>query len=219
MSHLRILLVDDHKMVRDGIRLILQAQKSWPVKVDEAADGDQAFYLAKSFLYDVIVLDINMPGMDGVETAHKILSYTQNKHILALTMYDEDTYISKMVETGVLGYILKNSGAEQLIEATKKVAKGEKYFSSDVAIKLMEPSHHDELVEKKNEELYLHAAITDRQLEVLKGIANELTSIEIAKMMNVSRKTVDTHRMNLMKRLGVKNTAGLIRYALENNLI
>jgi len=215
---LKILLVDDHKVVRDGMKYMLDMQDNLNVTVQEAEDGKDAVERSKHIDYDIIIMDINMPDMDGIEACEKILAEKKDAKILALSMHEEEFQIKKMITAGAKGYMLKSAGAEELMKAIKKVAAGEKYYGGDVAMKLMEP-YHDAIIDGKAVENRLKGKLTEREMEVLKLIANEYTNGEIAEKLHVSKRTVDTHRQNLLNKLNAKNTAGLTKYAVENKLL
>jgi len=219
MKEIKVLLVDDHKVVREGIKYVLNLQQKYRVTIDEAEDGEQAVVKAKVYSYDIIIMDIKMPDKDGIQATKEIIQLNKNAKILALTMFDEDYQILNMIKAGARGYIVKNASSEELNKAIYAVISGQKYYSSDVAIKLMGP-YHDDLVERKPRRKDTYKGIlSKRELEILKLIASELTNEEIANKLILSKRTVDTHRQNMMSKLQVKNAAGLIKYAIQNNLI
>lgn len=219
MEKIKILLVDDHKVLRDGIRYTLSLQEKIPVEIDEAENGREAVEMARQFNYDIIIMDIKMPDVGGIAATKEIIKYDKRAKILALSMHDEEYQIVKMIQAGARGYILKNIGSEELLKAIIKVSKGEKYYSSEVAIKLM-GSYHDDIVERKPRQKKSYIGIlSKRELEILKLIANEYTNEQIAKKLFISKRTVDSHRQNMLNKTQSKNTAGLLRYAVKNNLI
>ena len=219
MEKIKLLLVDDHKVLRDGIRYMLALQEKINVNVDEAENGSEAIAMAKQFSYDVIIMDINMPDVNGIEATEEIIKNNKDAKILALSMHDEEYYIVKMIQAGAKGYILKSIGSEELLQAIIKVSHGEKYYSSEAALKLM-GNYHDDIVERKPRKRESYKGIlSKRELEVLKLIANEYTNDQIAKKLFISKRTVDSHRQNMLGKTQAKNTAGLLRYAVKNNLI
>ncbi|MBL4624775.1 MAG: response regulator transcription factor [Flavobacteriales bacterium] len=208
---MKILIVDDHKVVRDGVRYILQNQSNFDPVIHEAEDGEEAVEMAGHFSYDVIIMDINMPYMSGVEATSRIISLKKTQKILALSMFDEEVYISKMIEAGSSGYILKNSGADELLKAVKLVSRGQKYMSSEVELNLSKEKRIDSGQEK--------SILSKRELEIVKLIASEYTNREIAEKLSISKKTVDTHRNNILSKLHAKNTVSIVKYAIKNNLM
>lgn len=213
MRKMKILIADDHKVVRDGVKYILKFQDNFEADIHEAEDGEEALEMASHFKYNVIIMDINMPYMSGIEATRRIMNMDSKNKILALSMFDEEAHISKMIEAGALGYVLKNSGAEELLSAIKRVSKSQKYISSDVTLKLSA----QEKARSKNP--HDHLPITKRELEILTLIANEYTNAEIAEKLCLSKRTVDSHRTNILNKLPAKNTVGLIRYAVDNKII
>lgn len=169
---------------------------------------------------DVILMDINMPVMSGVETTKKIKELYPEIKILALTMFDDTLHINEMINAGASGYLLKNAGKEELVTAIKKVYAGEKYVSNEVSVKLIERMFNKE--QEKTSTVASNtrkSELTKREIEIIKLIAQEMTNAEIAAKLNNSPMTIITHRKNLLRKLGVKNTAGLIKYAMQNGLV
>jgi DNA-binding NarL/FixJ family response regulator len=220
MTNLKILIVDDHKLVRVGIKYTLETsnKKGCISKIDEASSGDEALQLASVNLYDVILMDINMPEKDGIETTKEIISKTKNSIVIALSMHDEEYQIKQMMNAGARGYLLKNTGPEILNAAIEQTIKGGLYFSNEVSIKLMQLNNPSAkpIVTAKNQ---TGLQISKREKEILVLIADEKTNDEIAQILSLSKRTVDTHRQNILNKLNLKNTAGLIRYAVNNNLV
>ncbi len=214
-----VLIVDDHKIIRDGIKSLLEDAQNIAI-VGEASNGLEAIEFFKKQPADVVIMDIRMPEMGGIETTKFLTENYPNVKILALTMHDEEAFISKMLHAGASGYLLKNVGKEEFVTAIHKIYKGENYFSLDVATKMMtkfmssKPTdNNDEVVE--DEDLQL----TKREIEVIKLIAEGLTSQDIADKLFISPRTVDTHRRNLLQKLNVKNTAELIKFAIKHNIV
>lgn len=219
MQKIKILLVDDHKVVRDGIKYTLNLQDKIEVEIDESESASEAITKAGHLSYDVIIMDINMPDINGIEATQEIIKLNKKANILALSMHDEEYHIVKMIQAGAKGYILKNSGSEELKKAILEVAKGKRYYSSEVAVKLM-GNYHEDIVDRKPRARKTYKGIlTKREVEVLKLVAGEFTNEEIAKKLFVSKRTIDAHRQNILNKTGAKNTAGLINYASKNNII
>lgn len=215
-----VLLVDDHQIIRDGLRALLMDVSEVQI-LGEAENGRQALdFLAKQAV-DVVIMDVNMPEMNGVDATTQIMTLFPDTPVLCLSMHDEIEYISKMLQAGASGYILKNSGKEELVMAITKVHNGEKYFSSEVSYAMM-MTYIGGLNNPSQQKLSTNkyaVQLTKREVEIIRLIASEMTNQEIADKLNISLRTVDTHRRNLLQKLGVKNTAGLVRYAIQNNLI
>jgi len=213
MANVHVLLVDDHDIVRDGIRSLLEDEIGFNILV-EAANGLEALEACQNYDIDLIIMDISMPKMDGIEATEKITTEFPDLKILALTMMDEDQHIRKMIEAGASGYILKSSDKEEFLEAITAILDGRHYFSHDAAQSVMM-----DLVKGTGQDSHDPANLTERQIEVLELIAKEYTNQEIANELYISIRTVDAHRRNLLQKTGAKNTAGLVTYAIKHNLI
>jgi len=214
-----VLLVDDHKIIRDGIKSLLEGVENIKI-IGEASNGVEAIEFFKKQPADMVFMDIRMPEMSGIETTQYLTQTYPNVKVLALTMHDEEAFIYKMLNAGASGYLLKNVGKEEFVTAIQKVYKGENYFSLDLATKMItnmvltkSSDTSNEVIE--NEELQL----TKREIEVIKLIAEGLTSQEIADKLFISPRTVDTHRRNLLQKLNVKNTAELIKFAIKHHIV
>jgi DNA-binding NarL/FixJ family response regulator len=218
---IKVLIVDDHKMVREGMRFMLESQdKKYKFQIDEAEDGKEGVEKAKKTNYDVIIMDYQMPNLNGVEATSSILTQKPYSKILALSSYDEYMYIDNMMRSGAKGFVLKNIGPEEIIGAIEALLAGKNYYSNDVAVKLIsfeeDKAPVTRLVKLKRE---LSDVLSTREIEVLKLIATEHTNEEIGNRLFVSKRTVDTHRQNLMRKLGVKNTAGLVKFAVDLDIL
>ena len=212
MSKTKILIVDDHKIVRDGIKSLLDGEKDFVI-IGEASDGKEAI----SFLEDknptLIIMDINMPNMDGIEATRMIKAGFPSIKVLALTMVADSHKIRSMIEAGASGYILKSSNKEDLLTALQNVIKGQVHFSDEATKAILEEMINPNLKKSVGFE------ITDREKDVLKLIVDEYTNQEIAEKLFISVRTVDAHRRNLLQKIGAKNTAGLVKFAIENKLV
>lgn len=214
MANIKVLLVDDHKIVRDGIKLMLKSQAGIDV-VAETDDGKKVIELIEHTPADVIVMDINMPEINGIQAAKMVKKEYPDIKILALTMSSDDTHIRQMVQAGASGYIMKSAGRDELTEAIQDVMGGKHYFSDQATQSIMM-----DLVKNKGKSSSPDPVhITDRELEVLQMIVKEHTNQEIAEKLYISPRTVDAHRRNLLQKTGARNTAGLVKYAFQNNLI
>jgi len=213
-----VLIVDDHKIIRDGIKSLLQDVENIKI-LGEASNGLEAIEFFKNQPTDVVIMDIRMPEMSGIETTKYLTENYPGVKVLALTMHDEEAFIYKMLNAGASGYLLKNVGKEEFVTAINKIYKGENYFSLDMATKMItnlmfaKPNDTAEHVEDNDMQL------TKREIEVIKLIAEGLTSQDIADKLFISPRTVDTHRRNLLQKLNVKNTAELIKFAIKHNIV
>ena len=216
METLKILIVDDHKIVRDGIKSMLANSPEIQI-LGEASNGKEAieFIDTSTKETNLVLMDINMPEMNGIQATKQIKKNSSDIKILALTMLNEQQHIRKMIEAGASGYILKSSSQEELIEAIKKISRGHHHFSEEAAQSILQDLVNPELTKKASD---IHIQITDRERDVLQLIVEEYTNQEIADKLFISVRTVDAHRRNLLQKIGAKNTAGLVRYAIEKNL-
>ncbi|MFI5203055.1 MAG: response regulator [Flavobacteriales bacterium] len=212
----KIVIADDHTMFVEGIVHALQGNNNIVV-AGTASTGTKALTVVKSVLPDVILLDINMPEMDGVEVAKIMRKEHPLINIIIVSMYLEKEFIAELVRIGVTGYILKNTGIEELEKAVLTVASGKKYFSNDVALKMMDAETTSEYAPDLADKSELNK-LTEREIDVLKLIALEHTTSEIAEKLFISSYTVETHRKNLIRKLNVKNIAGLVKFAVQQGL-
>lgn len=213
---IKLLLVDDHKIVRDGIISLLQGEPRFLI-IGEAENGIEALDKIETLSPDLVILDINMPIMNGLECARKVAEKFPEVKILTLTMLNELEHIKNMLDAGVGGYILKNSGRDELITAINTVMEGQNYFSEEVKNVIML-----EMVRKKTATGKIFGEpipLTPREIDVLQLIVDEFTNQEIGDKLFISVRTVDAHRRNLLEKTGSRNTAGLVKFALEHNLL
>ncbi len=214
MANIRVMLADDHKIVRDGIKLMLESQAGIDL-ISEADTGKKVLELLKDDPVDIIVMDINMPEMDGIQATKLVKETYPNIKVLALTMSNDELHIRQMIQAGASGYIMKSAGRSELKEAILSIIDGKHYFSTDATQSIMM-----DLVKGKGKSTNpdpIH--ITDRELEILELIVQEHTNQEIAKKLYISSRTVDAHRRNLLQKTGARNTAGLVKYAFQNKII
>ncbi len=216
-----ILIVDDHKIIRDGIRALLRSSEDIRI-VGECSDGSEVVDAIKQHdNVDIVLMDINMPKMDGLEATEVVLKEFPDMKVVALTMYNEESYISRILNQGAVGYILKNTGKQELVNALHKIKAGSSYFSEEVTQQMMSrfmgTKQKDEKSAPPSEDAL--ERLTAREKEVLRLIALEYTNHEIGEHLNVSTRTIDSHRRNLLQKLGVKNTAGLVRFALQAGIV
>ncbi|MTI87674.1 MAG: response regulator transcription factor [Balneolaceae bacterium] len=214
MSNIKIAIVDDHKIVRDGIMSLIEEEPGYKI-VCEAKNGIQILEECEKQEIDVIIMDITMPKMDGIEATETIKEKYPDIKILALSMLNEDQHIRNMIKAGASGYVLKSTGKKELIHALNTINEDQFYFSDEATQSILHELVKPEVSKSKHNQ---NVHITDRELEVLKLIVEEHTNQEIADELYISVRTVDAHRRNLLQKIGAKNTAGLVKYALKNNL-
>lgn len=205
-QELKIIIADDHQIVIDGLKSLLVQQSHIKV-VGEAANGKEALDLIENTEVDIAVLDISMPEMNGVEAAKIIKKQYPEIKILILTMHDGSEFIHELIEIGANGYILKNRGTEEFVEALEMIANGEEYIKGQVLNTLLKA------VRKPKSKT---VQFTRREKDVLRLIVDEHTTSEISAKLNIANSTVETHRRNLIEKTGVKSSLGLVRYAIEN---
>lgn len=212
---LHVAIADDHAMFVDGIESILRNEESIKL-VDRCFDGQSVFVMLKKRKIDVLLLDINLPDISGIEVAKRLHTEHPQVKIIALSMHNEESIVSEMLKNGARGYILKNTGREELILAINTVAEGTTYFSKDVTETIM-----GSLTKKRNtkKSYVLQPKLSIREKQILALIVKEYTNPEIAERLFISLKTVETHRSNLISKLNVRNTAGLVRATMEYNLL
>ena len=210
-----IYIADDHEMFVEGISLLLAINGTVVVEAS-ANTGTELIELLKKKIVDIVLLDINMPEMNGFEAAKIIVKKFPSVKIIALSMFLEKEYIQELINIGVYGYILKNTKIQELEKAIILIASGKKYFSNDVGLKLLNAQTNNEYAEGFL--LEQQQGLTEREIDVLKLIVQQNTTSEIAEKLFISVHTVETHRKNLIKKVKVKNVAGLVKYALQNGI-
>ncbi len=215
MKKIRVLIVDDHAVVRAGIRLLLDSQPDMEV-VGEAEDGRESLALAQKLKPNVILMDITMLEMGGVEATQAIKETDPEVQVLALTMHEDARYFFQMLRAGASGYVVKGADPNELLSAIRAVAQNKAYLFPSLARKLL-----DDYLERLEvgEERDSYAKLTDREREVLKLIGEGYTSREIAELLFLSINTVERHRTNIMDKLGMHNKSQLIRFAIRKGLV
>ena len=213
MGRVRVLLVDDHTIVRQGLRRLLETDRDIEV-VGETGDGAEATVLAAQLVPDVVVMDIALPGIDGIEATRTITGRHRGVKVLILTMNSDDVAIRRSLKAGARGYLLKDS--DELIRAVKQVARGQSFFSP-VAARLLSTQYVGEGGGKEIED-NLHL-LTEREVQVLRLIADGKTNKDIAVELTVSVNTVETHRKHIMEKLDLHNTAEIVRFALRKKIV
>ncbi len=208
---IKIIIADDHRMFRESLRNILTTEKIAEV-LDEAANGEELLQLLNIHKPDIVLMDITMPEMDGIKATKKAIEKQPDLKVLALSGFDDDKYYFSMVEAGAKGFVLKNSGIAELKNAINEVYKNNNWFSSDLLQNVITKLNSKP---KKNNS----ANLSDREVEVLQLICESLTNEQIADKLNLSFETIKWHRSNILSKTGCSNTAGLVIYAIKNQLI
>ncbi|HXH18334.1 MAG TPA: response regulator transcription factor [Chitinophagales bacterium] len=215
MNHLRILIADDHPAVRYGIRSVLQLEKNITI-AGEVSNGDEVLAFLEKQPVDLVILDLNMPGKDGIDTARKLRKTYPNLKILAFSIYDDRHRVMGMLKAGADGYLLKSADSNQIMDAINTVMKGEKYISQEVASKVVFDVVSGNVTTYDEEQP--SPPLSRREKEVLRLLTHDNSYSEIARKLGISKRTVDTHRYNITKKLGIKTIAGLIRYAMDHGI-
>ncbi len=208
------MIVDDHKLVRDGIRSHLEMIPNYDI-VAEAANGKAALAQLETIQPDLILMDVNMDGMDGISCTREITKQYPAIRVLALSMLNENQFIKQMLAAGAAGYLLKNCDEEELKRAIDTIIAGGTYYSPQVTKIIMSSLHRGP---KKAPPKGMSIPITEREMEVLRLILREYTNKEIADALYISPRTVDAHKRNLLEKTGAKNVAGLVLYAINQQL-
>lgn len=207
---IRLIITDDHPIIRDGIKTILADAKDIEL-IGCASDGAKLLELLETKHADVILMDINMPGINGIDATKLVKEKFPNIKVLSFSQYDEKRFIKQMLKNGANGYLLKNSSASEMVNAIKIVHDGGMYMSPEL------PNVFGE--KPKSRSNYLFPDLTKREIDVLQEICREKNTNEIAEALFLSTNTVETHRANLLLKVGVKNTAGLVKWAVENEIV
>ena len=212
---IKVLIAEDHLMVRAGLRALLE--KAGDIHIlGEASNGQEAIEMTTELKPDVLIMDIMMPRMNGIQAAENIRDMKLNTHILLLSMYADEGFVHQALQCGVKGYVLKSSVSDELLWAVRAVASGKTYLSSPISEIVVESVMHPHPIGQNNDPL---SNLSPREKEILQLIAEEHTSGEIAKMLFISEKTVEKHRAKLMEKLNVRNLAGLVRLAVKYRLV
>jgi DNA-binding NarL/FixJ family response regulator len=214
MSKIRIVIADDHHILLDGLNAMLEKQAD--IEVCGLYDNGQTLFDdLKQTQPNIALVDINMPGMNGQELTTRIKEFYPHIHVITLSMYDDAIHIMEMIEAGVSGYLLKNVNDKELMDAIRAVNVGKMYFSSEVSEKITALVIQQQRKLEQPEE----PRLTERELEILKLISQELSNAEIASTLFISERTVETHRKNMLRKTNNKTIVGLLKYALEKQLI
>lgn len=213
-----LLVVDDHQLVLDGLVSIVSELNGFEIK-GSARNGKEGIQLANLLNPDIILMDIDMPVMNGLEATRRIKAENPESKIIILTMHNEASLIKKVMDIGADGYLLKNSDREEFHNALCSVSKGKSYFSAEVTQSLLNPTKSNKSNFEISQDTLQLSTLTEREIDVLKLIAEGLSNKEIGEQLFISHRTVDTHRTNLMRKLDVHNIAGLIKFSIKNGLV
>lgn len=212
----RILIADDHEIVRRGLRALIESQANWEV-VAEAVTGREAVELAKQFNPQVAVLDVSMPEMNGLEAARQILKALPQTEVLILTMHDSEQVVREVLDSGARGYVLKSDAGRDLISAVEALRQRRPFFSSRVSEMLLQ--NYRGRQERPVAGGPPRSRLTAREREIVQLLAEGKTNKEVASSLNISIKTAETHRTNIMNKLDLHSVTELVRYAVRNNMV
>ena len=215
MSKLKVLLADDHAVVRKGLRFVLERDGNVEV-IGEAADGREAVKLAERLTPQVVVMDIAMPNLNGIEAAAQILKKNPRIGVVILSMYSDEGYLVRALSAGAKGYLLKDSAEEDLVRAVESVGQGKPFFSPAIAQTLLGDYMRRLQLENREDSYDL---LTDREKEILQLLAEGKSNKDVAALLNVSLHTVETHRTHIMQKLNLHNTAEIVLYAVRKKVI
>lgn len=208
IARAKILLVDDHAVVRAGFKYLLESQQDY--EVSEASSSEEAYRIYGEIEPDVVVLDVSMPGMGGIEGLRRLRSRHQDARVLLLSMYDDPAFVARAMKMGAMGYISKNSAADSLVRAIPEVLRGKQYFSADIAAQMQQQ-------DKDYDSDTL--ALSTREFEIFRLLAEGRSVSTIADDLNLSPKTVSNHRSRLMEKLNLRTTAELVHFAIRQGIV
>jgi DNA-binding NarL/FixJ family response regulator len=204
-----IFIVDDHQMVIDGLRLIIDTIEGFEI-VGESTGASNALDELDTVNADILLTDVSMPEMSGIELTRLVKKKHPHIKIIALSMFSESQVVAEMIDAGISGYILKNTGKQELIEALNKVSSGQNYFGQDITLQLMRSF-------KRNQDE--SSRLTDREIEIIRMIEQDFGNKQIADMLFISERTVETHRKNILRKTNTQTVVGLLKYAYERKII
>lgn len=215
MQKITVLLADDHTVVRQGLRALLEAEEDMTV-VGEAENGRQAVQMVKRLQPEVVVMDIAMPQLNGLEATRQITRESPKSHVLILSSYSDDEYVQQLTDAGASGYLVKQTAANDLVSAIREAKKGNAFFSPAISKRLLE--HYRSSINRSPDQTK-PTKLTPRELEVLQLVAEGYANKQIAAELFISIKTVEKHRQQLMHKLDIHDIAGLTRYAIAKGII
>jgi DNA-binding NarL/FixJ family response regulator len=218
MNKTKIFLADDHAILREGLRYILGSVTGYEV-VGESGDGREALGMIEKLKPDIAIIDISMPGMTGVEIARQVKKYTRTVRIIILSRHDNEEYVNELLKLGVNGYVLKDNAGDDLLRAVAEVSKGNIYLSPRITRKIVTDYLSPNVRETAGRPDSQFTALSTREREILKLIAEGRSNAEIASTLWISDKTVKVHRSNIMKKLDIHKVADLVKYAVKSGLV
>lgn len=215
---IKVHIADDHQILIDGVKAVLNIEPNIEV-VGFSLNGIQVLEWFSSNKADVLILDINMPELDGIEVLKKLKNNKNKPEIIVLSSYDDIKLVKEVLQMGAKGFVPKKSAGEHIVNAVYKVAEGNQYFTDDVKEKMMQTLLNGQVKNEGSQDGVLISSLTKREVQVLKLVAQQYSTREIAEELHISESTVETHRKNLMKKVKVKNSVGLAIFALKNEVV
>lgn len=216
VNNFKVLIVDDHKIFREGLVFMISKMSGFEV-VGEASNGNELLQMVDNIEVDIVIMDISMPEVDGITATTKLLEKKPGIRVIALTMFTDEEYYVKMIQAGVCGYILKESGKDELATALTKVASGENYFSQKILQNII--LNMNSAFSPARQSDTLNFKLTRRETEILTLICKGYTNPEISEKLFLSQRTIEGHKSNLFSKTGVKNSINLVMYAMKNKLV
>jgi DNA-binding NarL/FixJ family response regulator len=214
MNKIKVMLVDDHQIMIDGLTSLLQDEKNMLIQ-GVAKSGADALLIMEKDQPDVLITDINMPFMSGIELTTTVKKKWPHINVLALSMFGDLEHVQEMIEAGISGYVLKNTGNKQLIEAINKIANGGTYYDDEITAEML----RNITLNNKKEKLIEKVSLTDREIQIVKLIAKEYSNAKIGEELFISERTVETHRKNIYRKTNTTTVVGLLKFAFTNGLI
>jgi two-component system invasion response regulator UvrY len=211
-------IADDHQILIDGVKAVLNIEPKIEV-VGYSLNGNEVIAWFKEQSCDVLILDINMPELDGIEVLKKLKQHKNRPEIIVLSSYDDVKLVKEVLQMGAKGFVPKKSAGEHIVNAVYKVAEGSQYFTDDIKEKMMQTLLNGQIKNEGSQDGVLISSLTKREVEILKLVAQQYSTREIGDELHISESTVETHRKNLMKKVKVKNSVGLAIFALKNEVI
>lgn len=219
MSDIKVILADDHVIVRNGIKALLENEPNIDV-IGEASNGQEALDLVAKFHPDILIIDIRMPGMSGLEATEKLRNYSKKTKALILSMHDTEEYVLQSIRVGASGYLLKDDSKEEFLRAIESLSSGDKYFSSSIS-KILVNNYLNSINQNRAEDIDESPAVelTKKEKDIITLVSKGYSNKKIAKTFENSIRTIEAHRFNIMKKLKVKNAVELVKYALDKKII
>ena len=215
---IKVHIADDHQILIDGVKAVLNIEPNIEV-IGFSLNGVQVLEWFNENTADVLILDINMPELDGIEVLKKLKQHKNKPEVIVLSSYDDVKLVKEVLQMGAKGFVPKKSAGEHIVNAVNKVSKGNQYFTDDVKEKMMQTLLNGQVKNEGSQDGVLISSLTKREVQVLKLVAQQYSTREIAEELHISESTVETHRKNLMKKVKVKNSVGLAIFALKNEVI